>query len=309
MPDKPAVLIVPRQLGVLTPMLESLAEVHRLWEGPQADTAATIRALVVLGEQELDRKLVESLPNLGLIACFTAGYDGIDVAWARGRGLQVSHAPAVNHEDVADHALGLLLAHRRGIVAGDRQVREGGWDPNARTISQSVGGARVGIVGLGAIGQAIARRCEAFGMRVSWWGPNPKPDATWPRAASLLELARASDVLIVACRADETNRGLISDEVIAALGPSGLLINVARGKLVDEDALIAALKAGRLGGAALDVFEDEPTPAARWRDVPNTVLTPHAGGATTGAVQGMVGLLLKNLAAYFETGRPATPAP
>ncbi|MFP5296840.1 MAG: NAD(P)-dependent oxidoreductase, partial [Alphaproteobacteria bacterium] len=139
-----------------------------------------------------------------------------------------------------------------------------------------------------------------------WWGPREK-EAPWPRASTLLELARDSDVLVVACRADESNRGLISREVIEALGPQGLLVNVARGQLVDEDALIAALRAGRLGQAALDVFEDEPTDPARWADVPNTVLTPHTGGATTEAVQGMLMLLLENLQAAFSGAPLKTP--
>ncbi len=145
-------------------------------------------------------------------------------------------------------------------------------------------------------------------MAVRWWAPHEK-DAPWPRAASLVELARGSDILVVACRADEENRGLISAEVIEALGPQGLLVNVARGQLVDEAALIAALRDGRLGQAALDVFEDEPTDPARWADVPNTVLTPHTGGATTEAVQGMLMLLLQNLAAAFAGDPLKTPAP
>ena len=145
-------------------------------------------------------------------------------------------------------------------------------------------------------------------MAVRWWGPRDK-DAAWPRAASLLELAQDSDILVVACKADESNRGLISREVIEALGPQGLLVNVARGQLVDEAALIAALKDGRLGQAALDVFEESrPTPA-RWADVPNTVLTPHTGGATTEAVQGMLMLLMQNLQAAFAGEPLKTPVP
>jgi lactate dehydrogenase-like 2-hydroxyacid dehydrogenase len=144
-------------------------------------------------------------------------------------------------------------------------------------------------------------------MAVRWWGPREK-DSPWPRAATLLELARDSDILVVACKADESNRGLISREVIEALGPQGLLVNVARGQLVDEDALIAALKDGRLGQAALDVFEEEPTDAARWADVPNTVLTPHTGGATTEAVQGMLMLLVQNLRAALAGEPLKTPA-
>jgi lactate dehydrogenase-like 2-hydroxyacid dehydrogenase len=143
-------------------------------------------------------------------------------------------------------------------------------------------------------------------MPVRWWGPREKA-SPWTRSESLQELARDSDILVVACKADESNRGLISGAVIEALGPQGLLVNVARGQLVDETALIAALKDGRLGQAALDVFEEEPTPAERWADVPNTVLTPHTGGATTEAVQGMLMLLIQNLRAAFAGEPLVTP--
>ena len=302
MTDRPAILIMQRHLAPLTAFLDGAYTVYRFWEGPPVEAREDIRAMVVAGEFELDKHLVESLPRLELIACFTAGYDGIDVDWCRARGLPVTHAPGVNHEDVADHALGLIISARRRIAEGDRALRAGQWTPDSKTITPSLNHLRVGVVGLGAIGEAVARRCEALRMRVSWWGPREKA-AAWPRAGSLLELARDNDVLGVACRADETNRGLISREVMEALGPDGLLVNVARGQLVDEDALIEALTAGKLGHAALDVFETEPTDPARWADVPNTTLTPHTGGATNEAVQGMLGLLLENLSAHFE-GRP-----
>lgn len=308
MTQRPALLIMQRHLAPLTAFLESQYDVYRFWEGPPVEAAHDIGALVVAGEFPLDKHLVESLPNLKLIACFTSGYDGIDTGWCRARGLAVTHAPGVNHEDVADHAIGLVLAARRRIVTGDQALRAGGWTAESKLITPSLKGQRLGVVGLGAIGEAVARRAEALRMAVSWWGPREK-EAAWPRAESLLDLARDSDVLVVACRADDDNVGLISREVIEALGPDGLLVNVARGQLVDEDALIAALKDGRLGQAALDVFEDEPTEAARWAGVPNTVLTPHTGGATTEAVQGMLMLLLQNLAAAFAGEPLKTPVP
>ena len=143
-------------------------------------------------------------------------------------------------------------------------------------------------------------------MAVSWWGPRPH-DAEWPRADSLLALAKASDILVVACKADETNRGLISQDIVEALGPDGLLVNVSRGQVVDEDALIAALKSGALGEAALDVFIEEPTDPARWADVPNVILTPHTAGATTAGVQGMLMLLIENLQAHFAGEPLKTP--
>lgn len=308
MTQRPALLIMQRHLAPLTAFLESQYDVYRFWEGPPREAEHDIQALVVAGEFPLDKHLVESLPNLRLIACFTSGYDGIDTGWCRTRGLAVTHAPGVNHEDVADHAIGLVIAARRRIVAGDQTLRAGGWTADSKLITPSLKGQRLGVVGLGAIGEAVARRGEALRMAVRWWGPREKA-AAWPRADSLLALARDSDVLVVACRADDSNIGLISREVIEALGPEGLLVNVARGQLVDEDALIAALKDGRLGQAALDVFEDEPTGAARWAGVPNTVLTPHTGGATTEAVQGMLMLLLQNLQAAFAGEALKTPVP
>lgn len=308
MPHRPHVLIMPPLLGPLTAILQGAYNVHRLWEHPPVEAQDLIQAVVVAGEDALDVSVLEPLPNLKLIACFTSGYDGIDLDWCRERGLAVTHAPAVNHEDVADHALGLILASARRIVDGDRVVRAGDWIMEQRLMTPSMKGRRVGIVGLGSIGEAVARRVEVMGSRVAWWGPRAK-DAPWPRAASLVELARDSDVLVVACRADEANRGLISAEVIEALGPHGLLVNVARGSLVDEPALIAALKAGRLGQSALDVFETEPTDAGRWADVPNTVLTPHTAGATTEAVQGMLMLLMQNLDAAVNDRPLVSPIP
>lgn len=291
-------------LGRISPFLESAYNVHRLWEHPPVEAQGLIQAVVVAGEDTLDTALIERLPNLRLIACFTSGYDGIDVDWCAARGLPVTHAPAVNHEDVADHALGLILAATRRIVEGDRIVKSGRWSMEDRLMTPSMKGRRVGIVGLGAIGEAVAKRVQVMGCPVAWWGPRAK-ESPWPRAASLTELARDSDILVVACRADADNRGLISAEVIEALGPQGLLVNVARGSLVDEDALIQALKTGRLGQAALDVFETEPTPGDRWAGVPNVVLTPHTGGATGEAVQGMLMLLMRNLAAAMA-GEPLT---
>lgn len=300
---RPAVLIAQPHLHPLSAFLEGAYDVYRLWEGPPPEAAGQIGALIVAGEFPLDQALVEGLPKLGLIACFTSGYDGIDVAWCRGRGLAVTHAPAVNHEDVADHALGLILAARREIVRGDTLLRAGGWTPESRILTPSLNGQKVGIVGMGRIGQALAERCRALRMAVRWWGPRAKPELEWPRAESLTALAQGSDILVVACKADDSNRGLVSREVIEAIGPQGLLVNVARGQVVDEAEMIAVLREGRLGQAALDVYETEPTDPALWAGLPNTVLTPHTGGATREAVQGMLMMLMQNLAAHFA-GQP-----
>src|SRR5580698_8396858 len=217
MSEKPAILIVQPHLAPIGVMLEGDFTVWRLWQAPPVEASHTIGALVVAGEFPVDRALAESLPNLGLIACFTAGYDGVDVAWAAERGLKVSHSPGVNHEDVADQAIGLLLASWRGLIEGHAIVREGRWRPTEKRITPSLAGKRLGIVGLGAIGEATARRAETFGLKVAWWGPNAKPQARWPRAESLIALAKASDILVVAARATEANRNLIDAAVIEAV--------------------------------------------------------------------------------------------
>jgi len=307
MTEKPAILVLQPHLAPIAAMLEADFTVWRLWLGPPLEASHTIGAIVVAGEFPVDRALAESLPNLGLIACFTAGYDGVDLAWAAERGLKVSHSPGVNHEDVADQAMGLMLAAWRGLVEGHAIVLEGRWRPTEKRITASLGGRRLGVVGLGAIGEAVARRAETFGLQVAWWGPNEKRDAAWPRVASLVALAEQSDILIVAARAGADNRGLVDRQVIEALGPQGLLVNVARGQLVDEDALIAALTSGALGMAALDVFETEPTPAERWKEVPNVVLSPHTAGATSAALPKMVALTRENLRRFFA-GEPLANA-
>ncbi|UZW54619.1 2-hydroxyacid dehydrogenase [Sphingobium sp. JS3065] len=303
MTGRPLILVAQPHLAPLLDVLSSRYDAMPLWEESGKARLAKAEILVTAGEFRLDPAMLEQMAALRLIACFTVGYDGVDLDWARARGVAVTHAGDANAEDVADHALGLILAHRRRIVSGDRQVRSGEWTAGAKMLTRSMAGARVGIVGMGSIGIALAERAGAMRMRVGWWGPREKPELGWARAESLEMLARDSDVMVVAAKATEENRGMIDASVMDALGPQGLLVNVARGQLVDEDALIAALREGRLGGAALDVFESEPTPAARWADVPNMVLTPHMGGATYEAVGRMRDMLLANLGAYFA-GEP-----
>jgi lactate dehydrogenase-like 2-hydroxyacid dehydrogenase len=308
MPDAshpPVVLISHEMLLPLQAALEPGYRVLRLWdyldrlaflEGPGRE----VQAIVHAGDVRLSRDLLSEMPRLGLIACVSVGYDGVDVAWCRAQGVAVTHARGLNAEDVADHAVGAFLAAWRGIVTGDSLVRQGRWTPAERMRPRpGLTGRKAGIVGLGHIGEAVARRLEPFGMVVSWWGPNPK-DSRWPMAAGLTALAADSDALFVCCRGDAANHHLISRAVIEALGPRGCLVNVARGSVVDEDALIAALRDGRLGMAALDVFETEPTPAGRWADVPNTVLTPHTAGGTLESIPRMVAQTLENLRRFFR---------
>ncbi len=307
--DPPLVLIPHPMLAPLQPAMEARGwRVARRWDLDEADRPQ-VRAIAHAGEVVLEPEFLESLPSLDLIACVSVGYDGVDVAWCRARGIEVSHADGLNAEDVADHAVGLIIAAWRGVVAGDQMVRSGAWTPAHRLGARpGLRGRKVGIVGMGHIGEAVALRVEAFGMEVAWWGPRPKA-APWPRAESLLDLAHHSDILVAACRADASNRGMISTEVIEAVGPRGLIVNVSRGSVIDEDALIAALKDGRLGRAALDVFVEEPTPPARWADVPNAVLTPHSAGGTVDALPRMVAQALDNLERRFAGLPLASPVP
>jgi len=309
------------KIAVLSPLLAGLRRIFTGFEvvnradfaSDRAMSAAhpDIRAIVVIGGDKLEHSTIEALPSLGLIACYGVGFDGVDAKHARARGVEVTNCPNVNNEDVADHAIGIYIALVRGIVAGHERVLNGGWTPGFRGVfGPSLRQMKCGIAGLGAIGQSIARRLPGFGIeQIAWWGPNPKPEITIPRLSSLTELASWCDVLFVAARADETSRNMITPDILTALGPQGYLVNITRGFTVDEDALIAALKAKTIAGAALDVFMEEPTPPARWADVPNVVLTPHIGGAGRGAAEAQTRLVLQNLTAFF-TGMPVkNPVP
>jgi lactate dehydrogenase-like 2-hydroxyacid dehydrogenase len=301
---RPLVLISHQMLSPVQQALEAAGYlVARRWE-LEPGQAEQVTAIVHAGEIPLSHDFLQSLPKLGLIANVSVGYDGVDVPWCRARGIEVSHAKGLNADDVADHAIGLLIAGWRNIVAGDAVVRGGGWRDDPRVGNRpGLRGRKLGVMGLGAIGEAVAVRGVAMGMEIAWWGPREKPDAPWSRAESLVQLAQASDILVVACRADESNRKAVNREVLDALGSRGMVVNVARGSVIDEDALIAALKEGRLGRAALDVFEAEPTPASRWADVPNTVLTPHSAGGTVDSIPRMVGQALENVR-LFVAGQP-----
>lgn len=289
-------------------------EVLQLWDYPDqmafaAGEGQSVDAIVYAGETKLHPDFIDALPNLGLIACVSVGYDGVDVPRARARGVEVTHASYLNADDVADHAMGLTIAAWKGILAGHEHLMSGKWEQGQRLRPfGSMTGKTLGVVGLGHIGEGVARRAEAFGMKVQWWAPRLK-DAAWPRAESLLALAEASDVLVLAMRADDSNRGCIDRQIIEAVGKRGLIVNVSRGWVIDEDELIAALKDKRLGMAALDVFAEEPTQAARWADVPNIVLTPHAAGSSAETVVRLRDQAVENLRRHFAGEPLLSPAP
>ena len=267
-----------------------------------------IRAAVTIGHVGLTNAMIDALPNLGAIVCFGVGVDGLDLAHCTQRGVAITHGREINHEDVADVALGLMIARLRLFTEGERVLREGTWSPPLAVPPQRrLRGRKLGVVGMGAIGQAIAARAEAFGLEIAWHGPRRKPDVAHRYEADLLELARWADVLAIAARGDKSTENIIDARVIDALGSDGILINVSRGSVVDEDALIAALKDGRIAGAGLDVFQEEPTPAARWKDVPNTTLTPHLGGGTREALYAGSQNVLENLRRFYAGEALLTP--
>jgi len=237
------------------------------------------------------------------------GYDGIDVAAAKARGVIVTHTPGVLNDDVADLAIALMLATARGIARADRYVRAGQWTQGPMPLARKVSGARLGLVGMGRIGQAIARRAAAFDMRIAYTSRSAKPALAYRYLASARELAAESDFLVAITPGGAGTRKLIDAEVLKALGPQGIVINVARGSVIDEAALIDALEAGTVAGAGLDVFEDEPRVPERLRALDQVVLTPHIGSATRQTRQAMADLALANLQAHFAGRELPTPVP
>ena len=242
-----------------------------------------------------------------LIANYGAGVDHIDLAAAKAAGMKVSNTPDVLTDCVADIAFGLLIDVARGISTTDRFVRAGGWKKGQRPLMTRVSGKRLGIIGLGMIGKAIAKRGGGFDMDVRYHGRRAQPASPHQFEASLLELARWSDFLVVSCVGGPETKHMVSAEVINALGPEGFLINIARGSVVDEAALVAALTEKRLGGAALDVFENEPNVPEAMLAMDNVVMLSHIAGFTRESRTAMEQLVCDNLAAFFSTGKVLTP--
>jgi lactate dehydrogenase-like 2-hydroxyacid dehydrogenase len=290
--------------------LERQYTVHKLWTAPDPDVfmkqvAGSVRVAVTTGLVAFTRRHVEALPKLELIACFgnPHGMAAEDKAAAKARGIVVSNTPDSITEIVADLAMGLVLAVMRRIGSGDRLVRAGKWLDGPPPPGRDLGGKTLGIIGLGRIGGAIARRAEVFGMKVRWHGPRAKPDVKWPYHADLVELAKLSDCLLAMCPLTPQTTGIVNARVLEALGPEGYFVNVARGPVVVEEALVAALKEKRIAGAALDVFWEEPCLPAELAAMDNVVLTPHLGTNVREIREGRGQKLLANLRAHFE-GKP-----
>lgn len=260
--------------------------------------AAEVRAVVSGGHIGCPNALMQALPKLGIVSINGVGVDKVDLAYARSRGVRVTTTPDVLTEDVADLAVGLVIGLLREIPAGDSHVRAGAWRNGDRPLARKVSGRRFGIVGLGRIGLAIAKRLAPFGL-VAYTGPSRK-DEYYEYFPDLLALVNAVDVLVLACPANDLTHHLVNAQVLEALGPRGYLVNVARGSVVDEAALIEALECDAIAGAALDVFESEPDVPARLRESPRVVLTPHVASATMETRTRMADLVLENLSAYLR---------
>lgn len=266
--------------------------------------APKIRAITGGGMSVVDRDLIARLPALEIIAIHGVGHEGIDLDAARARGIRVTLTSGALTDDVADLAIGLMLAVQRRIVANDTALRTGIWQaPLARRAS----GRTIGIFGMGQIGQAIARRAAPFAAEILYTGRSAKPELPWRFVASLTELAAASDVLVVAAAAGPDTRHAVNATVLDRLGPEAILINIARGALVDETALVAALEAGSIAGAGLDVFAEEPSVPAILRRMEQVVLSPHQGSATRECRAEMAALVVANLDAHFSGRTLPTP--
>ena len=311
--SKPDILAVAKLHPFYQQHLETVYTVHDRTHETDPDAFAELAPRIVgvaaNGESRVSRDLLNRLPNAKVVSVFGVGYDGVDVPAAIETGKLVGHTPDVLTDDVADLALGLVLSIGRNIPLADGFVRQGQWAQGPFRLSKKVSGARLGIVGLGRIGKAIARRAEGFGMSIAYTARSEKKDSGYRFFPSARDLAANVDFLVVITPGGAGTRHLINAEVLQALGPKGFLVNVARGSVVDEEALLQALQAGTIAGAALDVYANEPhVPEAFWT-LQNVVLTPHMASATHETRQAMADLAFANMQAG-TAGRPLrTPVP
>jgi lactate dehydrogenase-like 2-hydroxyacid dehydrogenase len=315
MPAKPDLLIPLPFLAHTMDTLDREFAVHRLWEASDKDAlvdglARSCRFLAAGSHAAVDGALMNRLPKLEIIANFGVGYDTIDAQEAGRRGIIVTNTPDVLNEEVADTAMALLLATVREVPQAERHVRAGKWLSGGYRLSRAtLRGRTLGIVGLGRIGKAIARRAEAFGLTIAYTGRTRQADVAYAYHPSVLALAEAVDTLLLIVPGGEATRNLVDAAVLKALGPDGILVNMARGSVVDEAALVAALRDGTILSAGLDVFAEEPRVPQALLAMENVVLLPHIGSASQHTREAMGQLLVDNLTSWRDRGVPITPVP
>jgi hydroxypyruvate reductase len=305
--EKLEVLLVCEDPPQMLPALEKHFEVHVQLDAHMSDVlpaaAKHVRALVTGTLVGAGQRLIDSLPDIEIIACTGGHVDRIDLTAARARGIPVTNAPGISAPDVADLGLAFILGVSRRLIESHHFVRDGRWPEGGMGFGRRVGGKKVGILGLGGIGRIIARRVHAFDMEVCYSGPGRKDDVSYPFFDDLSEMARHVDYLVISCPESPETRHLVDMPVLRALGPEGMLINIARGAIVDEAALIEALAQGIIAGAGLDVFEDEPHVPEALIVMDNVILQAHVGAFTTEAKLEMVDVTMNNLLNHFA-GQP-----
>ncbi len=309
---KPEILQIAPMMTHVEAALADAYVVHRYWQAEDkkallSEIAERVRGMATNGHSGCAPEIFAALPKLEIIASFGVGYDAIDIAACKARSVRVANTPDVLNDAVAEITLGLMVALCRRIPQADAYTRAGCWREKNYPLTGELTGAKVGILGLGRIGKEIARRCQAFKMQVVYHGRREQPYEPYPFFADLEEMARAVEWLVVIAPGSPETKQIVSRKVMEALGPKGNLVNVARGSLVDEAAMVELLQSGKLGGAALDVFEDEPRVPEALFGLDNVVLSPHQGSATHKTRTAMGDLVVRNLAAHFAGDPLLTP--
>ncbi len=305
---KPVVLHVGQIVEPCAPRYHAAFDViEYLPGGPLPANPGEIMAIIAAAP--VPAALMDALPALTIIAAFGAGVDKIDLAHAKSRGIRVANAPDPTVGCVADMAMALLLAVARGIVAGDTFVRAGHWMAGQFPLLPRIHSRRMGVIGLGRIGGAIARRAQGFDMPVAYHNRTPVSGAPYTYMPDARALATWAEVLVVACPGGEATRHLVNADVLRALGPTGIVVNIARGTIIDETALIAALETGEVAGAGLDVFEAEPSVPPALRTAPNTVLMPHRGGGTIETWAETADTVIASITTHLTGARPPGTLP
>jgi len=308
------VLMPVEGMALIGDLIGARLPLHRLWLEPNPDLwlaewGPRIRAIAAAGHIRADEAYMRRFPSLEIISSFGVGYDHIDAKAAARLGIMVTNTPGVLDDEVADTALGLMLMAVRQLPQAERYLRAGNWANGAYPLTPSLRDRTVGIVGLGRIGKAIATRVSGFGLDIVYHGRNPQAGVGYRYYPSLVEMAKASDILIIVAPGGPSTRHIVNAEVLEALGPDGVLINIARGSLVDEKALIEALRTGKILAAGLDVYDNEPNVPAELMALPNAVLLPHVGSASVKTRQAMAECVAENILAWADDKPPLTPVP